>query len=68
MKYRKKQPGIIIFFQILMCTFLLLSCIFIHAFKNERTVQTGTFGKTDTHENITFSDLSRLVEKAVVGE
>ena len=68
MKYRKKQTGLIIFFQLLMCAFLLLSCIFIHVFKSESAVEAGTFGKIQTQENITFSDLAENIEKAVMGE
>lgn len=68
MKYRKKQTGLIIFFQILMCTLLLVSCILIRVFKNEAVVEAGTFGKSQVHENITFSDLAHNIEKAVIGE
>ena len=68
MKYRKKNNGLIIFFQLLMCTLLLMSCIFIRVLKNKSTVEVGTFGKIQTQENITFSDLAENIEKAVMGE
>ena len=68
MKYRKKQTGLIIFFQLLLCAFLLMSCIFIHVLKNKNAVEAGSFGSTIVQENITFSDLAKTMEKAVLGE
>lgn len=48
-----------------MCTILLASCVFIHVKKQEQTTTVGTFGNTEKHENITFSDLAEVLERVV---
>ena len=65
LKYKIKNTGLFIFFQILMCIILFVSCIYIHMCENEKSISAGAFGKTQPNENLTFSDLATVLEKAV---
>ncbi len=68
MKYRKKDHSIAIFFQILMSLILIISCVFIHMKKNEAAVFAGAFGYEKVDENLTFSDLAEVIERAARGK
>jgi len=68
LKYRRKNHSIVIFFQILMSLILIISCVFIHMKKDESAVSAGAFGYEKVDENLTFSDLAEVIERAARGK
>jgi len=51
-----------------MSLILIISCVFIHMKKDESAVSAGAFGYEKVDENLTFSDLAEVIERAARGK
>ena len=62
---RKKRDARILFFQILLCVFLLGAAIIIRYFPQDTAVPSGAFGAKAAGGGMTFSDLADLADQKV---
>ena len=59
---KNQRDGTLIFIQLLLCVFLIVSFFTVRSFKQNSAAQAGKFGIFSQTENYTFSDLAHIIE------